>query len=157
MLLLLLLLSSNTRGTNHFHCPGKVFEVEHGWCCELELPPVGCCSKTLEEQTTAVGQLSYEWWKKKKTPICKDRLWLNDERTWFMRFMNGEKCWSQWSLLSLVIWRCWCGEPQEHLGMVMGRVVATKVRVVTMFGPLTSCCCTGWGQGCCCTSGMKEP
>jgi len=63
----------------------KVFEVEHGWCCELELPPVGCCSKTLEEQTTAVGQLSYEWWKKKKTPICK-----------------------------------------EHLGMVMGRVVATK-------------------------------
>eukprot|EP00913_Durusdinium_trenchii_P003720 g3443.t1 len=50
----------------------QVKQGEEGFACELELPPVGCCSKSLEEQWEAAKLLSHEWWKKKDAPLCKD-------------------------------------------------------------------------------------
>ncbi|CAL1164996.1 unnamed protein product [Cladocopium goreaui] len=63
----------------------QVKSSEQGWYSELELPPVGCCSLSLEEQTTAAAARDHSWWRKKEKPLC-----------------------------------------QEHLGMVVGPVVAQK-------------------------------
>lgn len=52
----------------------QVKSSEQGWYSELELPPVGCCSLSLEEQTTAAAARDHSWWRKKEKPLCQERL-----------------------------------------------------------------------------------
>eukprot|EP00435_Cladocopium_sp_Y103_P045644 s194_g13.t1 len=52
----------------------QVKSTEQGWYCELELPPVGCCSLLLEEQTAAAAACDHSWWRKKEKPLCQEHL-----------------------------------------------------------------------------------
>lgn len=51
----------------------QVKSSEQGWYSELELPPVGCCSLSLEEQATAAAARDHSWWRKKEKPLCQER------------------------------------------------------------------------------------
>lgn len=52
----------------------QVKSSEQGWYSELELPPVGCCSMSLEEQTSAAAACDHSWWRKKEKPLCQEHL-----------------------------------------------------------------------------------
>lgn len=61
-------------------CPAQVRWSQDAWVCELEVPPVGCCSLTLREQQEAAERFQRSWWQRKPEPLCEARwLWIGFE------------------------------------------------------------------------------